>query len=61
MGKLKLKTPIRYDMNSQRFFDADNNHIMDMRGFRWLKDGEKQDELAYQIVGMINSCENIKK
>jgi len=53
-----IKSPVRYDKYGTMIFDADNNHVLDIRGWgrlQYIKDGASiQDAIGYFIAEAIN-------
>ncbi len=59
-AKANIKMPVRYDNYGQKIFDADNNLILDVRGFGRLQyligGAEIQDNIGEYVAECINSC-----
>lgn len=59
-----IELPVRYDDFGQMIFDADNNLILDIRGwghFQYKEEGIKcQDELGSMVADLINTMQDEK-
>lgn len=53
-----IKSPVRYEAMGTMMFDANNNHILDIRGWgrlQYIKDGAAiQDSIGHFIADAIN-------
>lgn len=54
-----LKFPLKYDEHGQMIFDADNDHVLDIRGWGSIQymdqPFERQDQIGKMIVEVLNT------
>ena len=59
-AKANIRKPVYYDDESQMIFDAENNHLVDIKGFAILQyhqnGSDIQDSIGKYIAECINSC-----
>lgn len=48
------KKPFKYDEHGQMIFDANNEHVVDVRGWSHLQNMEKQDKFGEFLTGLLN-------